>query len=595
MKIVDNNRKLQSSDDKNSGIQHEIGEKVSLSKKIDVQSLEKDVKRSVKEIDHTSKPRSENSVPQTQRPMPKKNLRIADRGKLPIKKYTVLNNNGILPKTELRKSKPRSLQKSITDDTRRSNLRKMRLAKKPVSSQKFKVKGKLPSAPSSGGAKGVLLEKAKSKGIAGKVGGVASKPIGALKDRALRADKENGDTGIEAAKMGLRVVDRTVGDARKIKNAVKRTKDGVRKIQKMVNRTGKSAKRTLKTGKKAANAAKHGLKTAAKAARNAKHIASATAKGVKAGVKITVKAVKAVVGAVKQIVSLIAETAPWSLIVIAVIVVVILLYMLISMLISSMQGTVTGAGAWAFDDSTTTAEQAYKNFEKYIDDSQKVLENSVQKPLKSAVDTACENDTKKPRLIIQYMSKTYNSTFFPAYGKNTIIDNYIDKFDDGFNTEFYSKYLATLFVLMTRDKQKAEGVSDAEIFEFEFKKSDLEELINTVNSNSCKYGETYIYKTTQTLHNQTCPGAGCERKKITGCKCCSRTNKETGYVTYYCGGHPYCPGNHDKLIVTLYTVEELHNSDVATIYNFTENEKIRYEAVQTFMQGLIDSYGGDTP
>lgn len=602
MKIVDKNRKLQSSEPKNSGIQHEIGEKLSLSKKVDIQSLEKGVKRSVKELDNKPKPRTENIVPQAKKPIPKKNLRPANRGKLNARKYTVLNNNGVLPKSELRKSRPRSLQKSVTDEARRSNLRKMRLAKKPNSKRifKFKIKGKLSSVPSSGNAKGALLEKAKSaNSIARKAGGAAAIPIRAMKDRALRADKENGDTGIEGAKMGLRGVDRTVGEARKIKSAVNHTKDGVRFIQKRINRTGKSAKRSLKTGKRTANAAKRGFKTAAKTARNAKQIAKATAKAVKVGVKITVKVAKAAVQAVKQIVSFIAETAPWSLIVIAILVVIILLYMLISMLISSIQGTTTGAGAWAFDDATTP-EQAYKNYEVYIDNSDKCIDNRVQNPFKGIVDSSCENDTEKPHLIIQYIENdSLNVTFFPAYGKNNIIDKYIDEFDDGFGAEFYSKFLATLFVLMTRDKQNAEGVSDIEIFDFSFKIEDFEEFIGRINSNTCKYGETYIYKETETLHNQPCPGEDCELQYFTedepGEPCASTQNEETGETEYYCEGHPYCPETHDKLIIRLYTIEKLHKSDVATIYNFTENEKIRYEAVQAFMQGLIDSYGGDTP
>lgn len=593
MKIVDNRGISSKSDNAKKEVQHSISEKVSLSKRVDDKPPEKGIKRSVVKQDGIKSDLSKNSTPQLQarKPISKKTLQAADRGKLSPRKYTVLNNNGTAPGSELKKSKPRALQKSVSEYSRHINLRKLRLAKMPPH-KTFKVKGKFNNGKV-GGHKAEIAA------------GVAGKPIGAMKDRALRSDKENGNTGVEGVKMGLRAADKTVGEVRKLKKNVKRTKDGIRKIQKLVKRTGKSAKRTLKTGKNTAKAAKRSIKAVSRTAKNAGRIAKATTKTVKAGVKIAVKVAKAAAQLIKQIGSLIAETSPWSLIIIAVIVVLILIYMLVSTLISSIEGSVTGAGAWAFDESTATPEQAYENFKVYIDDSDKCIDSRVQNPLKSIVDSACESDIEKPHLIIQYIeNNSRNVTFFPAYGNNSIIDNYIDEFDDAFNTKFYSKFLATLFVLMTRDKQNAEGVSDIEIFDFAFKTSDFEEFIGKVNGvedeeNSCKYGETYIYKNTEILHNEPCPGEDCELKYYTedepGEPCASKKDEETGETIYYCEGHPYCPKNHDKLIVRLYTIEELHNSDVETIYHFTENEKIRYEATQAFMQGLIDSYGGGTP
>lgn len=597
MKIVDNRGISSKADNAKKEMQHSISEKVSLSKRVDDKPPEKGIKRSVVKQDGVKSDLSKDSTPprlQARKPISKKTLQAADRGKLSPKKYTVLSNNGTAPKAELKKSKPRSLQKSVSKSSRHINLRKLRLAKKPPH-KTFKFHN--------GKAEGHKAEIA--AGVAGAVGSLAAKPVGELKDRALRADNENGNTGVEGLKLGLRGVDKTVGEARKLKKTVKRTKDGVRKIQKLVKRTGKSAKRTLKTGRNTAKAAKRSIKAAARTAKNAGRIAKATVRAAKVGIKIAVKVAKAAAQLIKQIVSFIIETAPWSLIVIAVIIVLILIFMLVSSLISSIQGSVTGAGAWAFDDSTATPEQAYENFKVYIDGSDKCIDNRVQNPLKGIVDSFCESDIEKPRLIIQYIeNNSRNVTFFPAYGNNSVIDNYIDEFDDAFDTKFYSKFLAALFVLMTRDKQKAEGVSDIEIFDFAFKTSDFEEFIGKVNGiedeeNSCKYGETYIYKETEILHNQACPGEDCELKYYTedepGEPCASTKDEETGETIYYCEGHPYCPKNHDKLIVRLYTIEEFHKSDIETIYHFTENEKIRYEATQAFMQGLIDSYGGDTP
>ena len=56
----------------------------------------------------------------------------------------------------------------------------------------------------------------------------------------------------------------------------------------------------------------------------------------------------------------------------------------------------------------------------------------------------------------------------------------------------------------------------------------------------------------------------------------------------YCKGHPYCPVNHTKMTVQLYTVKDYYNKDYPEIYNFTDNEKARYEASKAIIQGLLD-------
>lgn len=515
------------------------------------------------------------------------NLILSERKNTPPKRYSVINNRtGAANKVNLSKQK-------TSDSPLKSVPRKLKLAKKPEIHRAYKSSGKV---------KGGI-----GKTIASSAAGIVTKPAAAVKDRALRADKENGDTGIEGTKMGLRGVDKAVGEARKIKSAVKRT----RELHKRINRlqqhnsgrsiktartTSKAAARGLKTTTKAAKATAKTVKTTAKAARATAKAAKTAAKAAKTGAKLAVKAVKATAELVKQLATLIAETAPYSLIVIAVIIVLIAVILIVMLITGAVGGSVAGGGGWAITESTSTPEDIYKEVEKFIDAASKVMDKNVQKSLEKEVDSWCKADTKDPRRLIQYISNTRNVTYYPANGHNTTIDSYIEAFDDKFDTEFYSNFLAVLFVLMTRDMQKTDGVTDETIYDFDFTKSDFEELIGELNKNSCKYGETYCYKTTQVVSGCTCPGQNCKTKTIPGCKCKSGTRVDDEGKThtyYYCGGHPYCPSNHDKLVVTLYTIEEYHHSDVQTIYKFTDNENARYEAAKAFIQGLIDSYGSE--
>ena len=290
-----------------------------------------------------------------------------------------------------------------------------------------------------------------------------------------------------------------------------------------------------------------------------------------------------------KIVSLIVETAPWSLIIIGAILLLILIMFIINSIINAVEGSVTGVGGWAISDSEpNTPEDIYQNLEKYLDDAEKAINDKVQKPLKETAKAFCDSDTEKPRKIIEYKSDTRSALFFPAKGKDSVISGYIDDFD----IEFYPDFLATLFVLMTRDKQNAEGISDTEIFDFDFKRKDFEDFLNDVNKNSCKYGSTYVYKTTEEIPNCTCPGEDCRTKTIPGCRCDYWTDDD-GRKHYYCGGHPYCPSDHTKLQVKLYTVQEYYETDLATIYNFSANERARFESTKEFIQALIDDYGGE--
>ncbi len=259
-------------------------------------------------------------------------------------------------------------------------------------------------------------------------------------------------------------------------------------------------------------------------------------------------------------------------------------------LVSNIGGQTAGGGAWVIDDSApNTPQDIYKNLEKFLDEAEKSLDDKVQKPLKNEITGFCNGDTNKPRRILEYVSENNTVLYFPASGHDTIVNGYIDDFD----LEFYPDFLAALFVLMTRDKQKADGTDDTTIYDFDFKRSDFEDLLGTVDANSCKYGSTYVYKTTTEIPNCACPGENCETEYRTGCKCASYTD-EDGHKHYYCGGHPYCPHTHTKLQVRLYTIQEYTDRPLSDIYSFSDNENIRFEAAKAFIDGLIRDYGGDT-
>lgn len=57
-------------------------------------------------------------------------------------------------------------------------------------------------------------------------------------------------------------------------------------------------------------------------------------------------------------------------------------------------------------------------------------------------------------------------------------------------------------------------------------------------------------------------------------------------------GHPYCPINHTKLTVKLYTVKDYYNEDYPEIYDFTDNEKARYQASKAIIQSMLDYWEG---
>jgi hypothetical protein len=110
--------------------------------------------------------------------------------------------------------------------------------------------------------------------------------------------------------------------------------------------------------------------------------------------------------------------------------------------------------------------------------------------------------------------------------------------------------------------------------------------MKTVNENSCRWGDTFVIKKAVETSPEACPGQNCKTKYLND-RCASYTD-EDGRKRYYCKGHKYCPVDHTKLTVKLYTVKDYYGMEYPEIYNFTENEKARYEASKAIIQGLLD-------
>ncbi len=210
---------------------------------------------------------------------------------------------------------------------------------------------------------------------------------------SVNAAKDIKERGTRTIKNTVKRVDKigSFAKKRKLKKQMKRgVNGGTRKLTKKV--TKNAAKATVKTAKKAAEAAK----TAAKAAQKA---AQATA--------------KAVVGAVSRLVSFIASTMPYSLIIIGAILIILILCLAMSEIIGGAGGSVAGGGAWLVDDEQEqTPEEIYEGYKEFIEQAKDVMQTQAKDALKNTVTGFCSSDTTEPRKIIQYIDKNNNRTFY---------------------------------------------------------------------------------------------------------------------------------------------------------------------------------------
>ena len=521
-----------------------------------------------------------------------KRLKLAPR-----KKYKVLNN-GVVNNGTLTKRKQRVIYNQVPEKLKKIKQKRLQKGKFKIDKSQAELMQMAMGggSASSGGGK---LKKLMPMGISGtkKVYRIAKKPVELLKQEFYSKSDKN-ETGTSAVKLGLQTYDYA---ERGVKTAVKTSVNTVKKGTRLTKRvyhklhktTSAELRRTLRkrvirnklktqVNYMAKQAVRKGAKAAGKAAANAAR------KTAQAAFRAAKAAAKAVVSAVSKVVSLIVETMPWSLIVIGAILLILIIALMFGSMLGGASGSVGGGGAWLVDDnSSQTPEEIYEGYKEFVEQAKDVMETQAKQALKDDVSSFCNSDTTAPRKIIQYIDKSNNILRYPASGADSTINPLIDNF----GTEDYADYMSLLFVLMTREKQQADGVTDAEIYDFDFKKEDFEEFMKTVNENSCRWGDTFVIKTTVETSPEYCPGQNCKRKTISGCKCASYTDDE-GKVHEYCGGHPYCPKNHTKLTVKLHTVKDYYGKDYPEIYNFTDNERTRYEASKAIIQGMIDYWEG---
>lgn len=538
-------------------ISHGIAQKTELSKKSGGR-IENQQVRTVGGTEKAAKADVPNGAPSVSSIPKNKRLKLATR-----KKYMVLNN-GVVSKETLAKRKSRVINN-----------------KAPRKLKNIKLKKLVPMGIS--GAK--------------KVYRIAQKPVEVLKQEFYSKSDKN-ETGIEAAKLGLKTYDYAErGVKTAVETGVKTVKKGTRLTKRVYHKLHKTTsaelKRTLrkrvfrnKLKTQVNYMAKQAVRKGAKAA--GKATANTAKKAAQSAYKAAQAAAKAIASAVSKIVGLIVETMPWSLIVIGAILLILIIALMFGSLLGGASGSVAGGGAWLVDDnSSQTPEEIYEGYKKFIEQAKEVMQTQAKDALKDKVSAFCNSDTTAPRKIIQYIDKDHNILRFPASGADSTINPIIEQF----GTEDYADYMSLLFVLMTREKQQADGVPDDTIYDFDFKKEDFEEFMKTVNENSCRWGDTFVIKTAVETSPEYCPGQNCKTKTKPGCKCASYTDEE-GKVHEYCKGHPYCPKNHTKLTVKLYTVKDYYGKEYPEIYNFTENEKKRYEASKAIIQGMIDYWEG---
>ncbi len=499
----------------------------------------------------------------------------------PRKKYKLLEN-GVVNTGEITKKKSRTIYRQVSPKLQNVKPRK-------ISRKEAEIIGMAMGGGMSAGGKPHIP---KAVAGAGKAVNLAKKPLSVIKGEFYKQADKSGDDEVKSVKLGMQISEngtRAVKTA--VRTGVKTVKQGSKITKRVYHKLHKTTsaelrrsirKRVIRNKLKtqvnymAKQAVKKGAKAAGKAAVNAaKKTAQAAFKAAKA-------AAKAIASAVAKVAALIAETMPWSLIVIAAIVLIVLIALMFGSLVSGAGGSVAGGGAWLVDDDKNqTPEEIYEGYKEFIEQAKDVMETQAKDALQSEVSSFCSSDTADPRKIIEYHDKNNTRTFYPAAGADATINALIEQF----GTDDYADYMSLLFVLMTREKQQADGVSDDEIYDFDFKKEDFEEFMKSVNENSCRWGDTFVIKTAVETSPHACP-YNCHRETRSGCHCCSSTDPETGEVTHYCGGH--CPVDHTKMTVRLYTVKDYYGKDYPEIYNFTDNEKTRYEASKAIIQGLLE-------
>ena len=475
------------------------------------------------------------------------------------KKYKVLKNgtvaNGTLTKRKERviysqqqNKKLRKIKRKKIDKSRLKLLKSLNRQQKKI----FRKKAELISIAMGGvtPAKVDITKYRRLSSAAKTAANIAAKPAEVLKKGFVAQAEKSDDNGVKAAKLGVQIYDHGASGIKTAANAgVKTAKNGSKITKRVYRKIHKPTSAELR--RKLRKRVNHNITAEAKflAKRAVKKGAAKAGKTAAQTAKTAAKAAQKATQAAGK--------------------------------------AIAGGGAWLVDDnSNQTPEQIYEGYKEFIEQAKDVMEKQAKDALKDTVTGFCDGDTTAPRKIIQYIDKSHNNTFYPAKGADRTINSWID----AFGTDDYADYMSLLFVLMTREKQQADGVSDGEIYDFDFKREDFEEFMKSVNQNYCRWGDTFVYKTAVETSPVACPGENCKTKYKSD-RCAYYTDDD-GHKHYYCKGHPYCPINHTKLTVKLYTVKDYYNEDYPEIYDFTDNEKARYQASKAIIQSMLDYWEG---
>lgn len=422
---------------------------------------------------------------------------------------------------------------------------------------------------------------ANAKKAVGAVGGIsrAGSGISQKASSALENSLRSGD-GAGTAAAGL-----AMQSSRAIRTGVRVGGKAVKTGAKVTMRTVKTTRKlATKVGRKiATGTAKRAMKTSAKAAEQA---TKTTKKAAEVSAKASVKLVKALVMVVSKAVSLIMSTAPWSLILIGGMALIMCGGFLLGGGVGASSGSAKKVGLDMIANSSysdeyvenLTDEQAESVFKSKINSFSVDVKKSVDKiiiaPLKEKVedylqindsndsnvskDSSVENVNMpaKNRKIVEINLCGTKTVLFPAEDKNDEIGKKINDivFDN-------SDFLAALFTLKAR--KSSVHIDELSDIRFDFAASAVEEFLGDIDSNSCEYGPTYLYKKIEEQSGCSCPDQNCDSKD----------------------GIPYCPGEHTKLTIEICPVTAHELKPIFMIYGFSDDETELYNTAIVLLGG----------
>ena len=351
---------------------------------------------------------SPEAMERRQRKFKNKRLKLA-----PHSHYKVLEN-GVVNTGEITKKKARTIYRQVSPKLQNAKPRK-------ISRNEAEIIGMAMGGGMSAGGKPHIP---KAVAGAGKAVNLAKKPLSVVKGEFYKQADKSGDDGVKSVKLGMQISEngtRAVKTA--VRTGVKTVKQGSKITKRVYHKLHKTTsaelrrsirKRVIRNKLKtqvnymAKQAVKKGAKAAGKVAVNAAR------KTAQAAFKAAQAAARAVASAVAKVAALIAETMPWSLIIIGAIVLIVLIALMFGSLVSGAGGSVAGGGAWLVDDDKNqTPEEIYEGYKEFVEQAKDVMEAQAKDALQSEVSSFCSSDTAAPRKIIEYHDKKTRVPFIP--------------------------------------------------------------------------------------------------------------------------------------------------------------------------------------